>query len=178
VAVQFAESLLNFSSEVSSPMSEPTQRRQLRFESIADCRAEVQRLLAADARGQLTRTGNWTPGQIFSHVAAWINYGYEGYPMKPLPSFVQWLLRLSLRKIYRDGMRPGVRIPGIKQGTTGMDDMPVAEAGERLLKALERLEQNPDAPHISPAFGKMSHADRITLNLRHAELHLSFLHAT
>ena len=57
-----------------------------------------------------------------------------------------------------------------------MDDMPVAEAGERLLKALERLEQDPNAPHISPAFGKMSHADRITLNLRHAELHLSFLH--
>ena len=92
-------------------MSAPTQRRQLRFESIADCRAEVQRLLAADAQGQLTSTGNWTPGQIFSHVATWINYGYDGYPMKPFPFFVQWLLRLSLKKTYRDGMRPGVRIP-------------------------------------------------------------------
>jgi hypothetical protein len=148
--------------------------RELRFDSIDDCVAEVRRILAADEKGELRVSGNWTPGQIMAHVAAWIEYGYEGYPIGPPPFFVRWILRLRLRKILSAGMPRGVRIPGVKDGTVGMDNMATPEAGERLLNALKRLQDRQEAKFDSPAFGAMSYDDRIQLNLRHAELHLGY----
>jgi len=40
---------------------------------------------------------------------------------------------------------------------------------------LRLLESDELARYDSPAFGPMSHQERVALNLRHAELHLSFL---
>ena len=55
------------------------------------------------------------------------------------------------------------------------DPIPLAEGAEQLRKAMLRLQSNELARYDSPAFGVMSHAERIELNLRHAELHLGFL---
>jgi hypothetical protein len=151
------------------------QRRKLRFESIDDVLAEIDRIELADRDGSLKCLGNWTPGQVFSHVAAWIEYGYDGYPIKSPPFFLRWILGLMVGKMLRDGMSPGVRIPGIPNGTVGMEPAPTTDAAERLRKAFLRLKRGESAPYDSPAFGKMSHEDRIRLNLRHAELHMSFL---
>ncbi len=149
--------------------------RVLRFNSVDDCVTEVQRIRAADQDGTLRAMGNWTPGQILAHVASWIEYGYDGFPIKPPPFFVRWLLRLRLRKMLEGGMPRGVRIPRVEGGTTGMDDIQVSQGAERLLHALERLKAGEEAKFDSPAFGPMSHEDRIKLNLRHAELHMGYL---
>ena len=149
--------------------------RRLRFASVEDCAAEVERIVDADLAGRLRVTGNWTPGQILAHVAAWIEYGYNGFPIARPPFFIRWFLRLRLRKMLEQGMPRGVRIPGVKQGTTGMDEMETAAAADRLQQALERLNSGEAAKYDSPAFGAMSHDDRIRLNLRHAELHLGYL---
>ena len=149
--------------------------RMLRFDSIDECVAEVHRIVTAEKDGTLRATGNWMPGQILAHVAAWIEYGYDGYPIGPPPFFVRWILRLRLRKMLQNGMPRGVRIPRIQEGTVGMDDMETSEAAKRLLNALERLRNREEAKFDSPAFGPMSHDDRIRLNLRHAELHFGFL---
>ena len=53
--------------------------------------------------------------------------------------------------------------------------MPLAEGAARLRKAVARLQAGEPARYDSPAFGPMNHEERIQLNLRHAELHLSFL---
>ena len=119
--------------------------------------------------------GNWTPGQILSHVAAWIDYAYDGYPMKPLPPWIQWGMRFVMRKLIRDGMKPGVRIPGIKGGTTGADTIPTEEGIERLRNSFARLSGGEAARFRSPAFGKMSPDETVALTLRHAELHFGFL---
>ncbi len=37
-----------------------------------------------------------------------------------------------------------------------------------------RLKNGEPCTHDSPAFGALSHEDRIRLNLRHAELHLGY----
>jgi hypothetical protein len=149
--------------------------RNLRFDSIQECIDEVNRIAQAQEQGTLRATGSWSPGQVLSHVAAWIEYGYTGYPINPPPFFIRWLLRMRLRKILDKGMTKGVRIPGIQGGTTGVDDMQTGQAAIRLIEALGRLASSETVPYDSPAFGEMSHEDRIKLNLRHAELHLGFL---
>jgi hypothetical protein len=149
--------------------------RKLRFSSIEDCVEEVRRIADADTAGRLEATGSWTAGQVMAHVAAWIEYGYEGFPIGRPPFFVRWILRRQLKGIFANGMSPGVRIPRVPGGTTGMEPMETQEAAKRLLAALARLGSPEDAPFHSPAFGPLSNEDRVRLNLRHAELHLGFL---
>ena len=149
--------------------------RKLRFNSIADVNSELDQIAELDKTGRLRTSGNWTAGQIMAHLAAWIEYGYEGYPIKSPPLFIRWFLRLRLPKMLESGMPRGVKIPGIPGGTIGADDIPTDQGIARLKRAFQRLETGEQAKHDSPAFGKMSHDDRIRLNLRHAELHLGYL---
>lgn len=151
------------------------EHRALRFNTIDDVLAEVDRLVAADQGGRLRRTGNWTAGQTFGHLASWINYGWEGYP-STVPWFIPLLLRMKLRKMLKEGMPRGVRIPGAEAGTYGVAPLSTTEGAERLRAALRRLQGGEPPKFHSPAFGPMSHEDRIRLNLRHAELHLGYLH--
>ena len=67
------------------------EHRALRFDSLDELQAEIDRIVAADQGGRLRRTGNWTVGQTFGHLATWINYGWEGYPFK-----VPWFIKLIL----------------------------------------------------------------------------------
>ncbi len=149
--------------------------RKLRFNSIADINSELDKIAELDKSSQLRTSGNWTAGQIMAHLAAWIEYGYDGYPIKSPPWFVRWFLRTRLPKMLESGMPRGVKIPGIPGGTIGADDIPTDQGIARLKKAFKRLEVGEEAAFDSPAFGKMSHEDRIRLNLRHAELHLGYL---
>jgi len=52
----------------------------LRFSNHEDLWREIDRIAAADRAGRLRRTGNWTAGQTFGHLAAWTNFPYDGYP--------------------------------------------------------------------------------------------------
>ncbi len=149
--------------------------RKLRFNSIADVYKDLDRIEQFHQNGRLRTTGNWSAGQIMAHLAAWIEYGYDGYPLKSPPWFIRWFLRLRLPKMLESGMPRGVKIPGIPGGTVGADDIPTDQGITRLRQAFQRLENGEQAKHDSPAFGSMSHEDRIRLNLRHAELHLGYL---
>ena len=157
-------------------MTNVPNRRQLRFDMIDGLLREIDQIVAAEKEGRLKAIGHWTAGQVLGHVAAWIEYGYAGYPMKPPPWFIRVILRFQVKKYLRKGMPSGVRIPYVAEGTYGIEKMSVEEGAKRLRQALARLQQGEPAKYDSPAFGPMSHEDRIQLNLRHAELHLSFLH--
>lgn len=149
-------------------------RRQLRFHTIGDLLADVERIVESDRAGRLSQTGNWSAGQIFGHLATWMNYAYEGYPIRP-PWFIRFLLRMKKKKFLRDGMPAGVRIPGAPGGTFGTEALSTDEGAGRLREALQRLESGEPVKFDSPAWGPMTNAERIGINLRHAELHLSFL---
>jgi hypothetical protein len=148
-------------------------RRELRFESLDEVLAEVDRLAEAERAGRLRRLGNWTLGQTLGHLASWAEYGYTGAPLKP-PFFIKWLLRLRKRKFLYGPMRAGVKIPGVEGGTLATEPLPLEEGLERLRRVLLRLKSEaPTAPNV--IFGRLTHEEAIALNLRHAELHLGFL---
>ncbi len=149
--------------------------RDLKFDTVAACLAELDRIQAAHEAGNLSAKGNWTVGQNMAHLAAWIEYGYVGYPMKAPPFFVRWVLKRMFRKLLKAGKMPsGQNIPGVEDGTFGQEEMEALAGIERFRAALMKMQSEP-AVHDSPAFGKMSDENRIRLNLMHAQLHLGFL---
>jgi hypothetical protein len=154
--------------------AEVHDRRQLQFNTVAELRAEIDRIAAAERAGTLRRTGNWSAGQVFGHLAAWINFAYEGYPMR-VPWFVRPFIRRKLKQYLEGQMDAGVRIPRVEGGTYGTEALSTEEGAARLRTALDRMEREP-ARYDSPAFGKLPEEQRIKLNLRHAELHFGFLH--
>jgi hypothetical protein len=151
------------------------QRRRLRFEQLDDALAEAQRLVEAEDRGQVQRLGNWSVGQTLGHLAKWASFAFDGYPpavQAPLP--VRMILRLIRRRILAKGMMSGVRIRGVPEGTLGTEQLGAEEGLQQYRRAMERLRE--EAPAIAnPVFGRLSHEQWKQLNLRHAELHMSFL---
>lgn len=150
-------------------------RRKLRFHSIDEVLTDVDKLLAAERAGKLARIGNWSFGQTLGHLAAWAGYCFDGYPIKP-PKVIGWILRLRRNRFIHSAMPAGVRIPGTTDGTIGLDPLSTEEGYVRFRRAFERLKSN-RLPDRHPFLGKMTHEDWIALNLRHAELHLSFISA-
>ena len=151
------------------------KRVGLRFDSIEDLLEDIEAIVTAHRAGRLRTHGNWSAGQNLAHLAAWIEYGYVGYPVAAPPWPVRVFLKWKLQAYLTKGMPSGVRIPRVPGGTVGQDDMPVEAAAERLRAALARLKKNEPCRFDSPAFGPMSPSDRVQLNLRHAELHLANL---
>jgi hypothetical protein len=89
----------------------------------------------------------------------------------PLP--VRMILRLMRGTILNKGMMPGVRVGKIAEGTVGLEPLDADEGLRRFRDAMERLRAS--APtSVNPVFGTLTHEQWIALNLRHAELHLSF----
>lgn len=153
-----------------------SDRRRLRFETFEEMWAEVERIAAAERAGRLRRVGNWTAGQIFGHLATWARYPHEGYPRELLPPwFIRLLVRFAKRRFIYGEMPAGVRIPRVKGGTMGTEPMSLDEGLRRLREAWTRL-RNEAPVKPNPLFGPMTHEEWIAANLRHAELHLGFLH--
>jgi hypothetical protein len=149
------------------------ERRILRFESLDQVLAEVERLAEAERAGRLRRLGNWTLGQTLGHLASWAEYSYTGAPLK-VPFFIKWFLRLRKRKFLYGPMRAGVRVPRVEGGTLATEPVPLEEGLERMRRAMGRLKSEaPTAPNV--IFGPLTHDEWLALHCRHAELHLGFL---
>lgn len=153
-----------------------TDRRNLQFESLEQLRNDVNRLAQSERGGRLRASGNWSLGQACGHLASWIELPYEGYPPELNPPWiVRAIVKLRKNSYLNKRMPPGVRIPGIQGGTLGTEPMATDAGVARLDAALKRLAAGPPAvPNI--IFGPLTHEEWKRLNLRHAELHLSFFH--
>lgn len=151
-------------------------RRPLRFETIEEAIRDAESLVSADTEGRLRKVGNWTPGEALTHVAYWADAPFDGYPegMK-VPWFMKLLMKFMRGGIFKNGMSPGVKIPNTPGGTYGAEDVPSAEALERLRSAFTRIDEV-CPPDPNPLFGQMTHEQWKALNLRHAELHFGFFH--
>lgn len=153
------------------------EHRVLHFTSLDQVRAEVDRLVAADAEGKLRCCGNWSLGQTLNHLAAWVEYSYTQPPMKT-PWLVKVLIRLVVgkRRFIEQPMRRGVRIPGIAGGTLTTEPVSLEAGLVRYQAALDRIEREaPQKPNV--LFGALTHEEWIKLQLRHAENHLGYAKA-
>ncbi len=150
-------------------------RRALRFETVREALADAERVVAAEKAGTLKRLGNWSTGQVLGHLAYWTDRPYDGYPEGfGAPWFVRVILRLRKNKMLNGSLPAGVQIPKVPGGTLGTEEMSTEEGLARYRRAISRLEAGPPA-RDNIVFGPLTHEEWKKLNLRHAELHLSFL---
>jgi hypothetical protein len=150
----------------------PLTRRTLRFATIDDALTEVDRLVEAAHNNRLSYVGQWTLNVMLNHLAIWAEFAYTGVPLK-IPFWMPLIIRPFKRRILKMNMPTGRRLPKVPAGTLGTEDAPLDKALQRFQIAVLRLKNDPPTqPHA--LFGKMTHAEWMALNLRHAELHLSF----
>jgi hypothetical protein len=149
-------------------------RRKLRFETIDQAMAEVDRLAALDQQGKLKLLGNWKFGQILNHLAVWQEFFYDGFPPVGVPFPIRLILRLMRGRILRKGLTSGAQLPGVPNGTLGAEVVPTEQGLARFRKVMTRMKTDPPI-HPSPVFGRLTQEQMIALALRHTELHLSFV---
>jgi hypothetical protein len=149
-----------------------SDRRRLRFETIDAMLADADALAAAERDGQLVQMGNWTLGTAINHLAVWAEFAFTGTPLTP-PWYVRAVSRLLKKRFLTKGLSAGVNIPGIDGGTLGTEPTPTDLGLPRLHEAMDRLRrETPEKPNA--LFGPLTREEWTALQLRHAELHLSF----
>lgn len=152
-----------------------TGRRTLRFKSLDALRADA---CACAAASHLDQLGNWTLGRALHHIAAWIDYPLLGYPPElNIPPAMKAQADAAKTRMMQTAMEPGERLPGIAGGTLATEEVPTAVGLAELEAAITRMRaSDPEShtPFADPYFGEITRREWTEINLRHAELHLSF----
>jgi len=143
-----------------------TGRRQVRYSSLDELLAEAERLSAPDVQ----MPGNWTPGQIYEHLAKTMNSSIDGFS-RLMPAPARWLLTLLMKhKFLKKGLPAG-----FKSTTEFIPDATSVDDGLSSLRQAVSRQRNESvrAPH--PGLGNITRDEWNDFHLRHAELHMSFL---
>jgi|ERR1051326_3118108 hypothetical protein len=146
-------------------------RRTLHFDSIDQILDEVETL--AKCR-EIRTIGNWTPGQIFQHLANTITCSIDGFK-RMLPAPMRWLLRIFFKKKFLNKPMPAGFKLSAKQAEYLVPAPTSVEDGLRNLRtALHRFKT--ETKRSPSAFmGTLTDEEWVKIHCRHAELHLSFL---
>ncbi len=156
-------------------------RRKLRFETMADLEEEVEQLADADVEC----LGNWSLGQIFTHLARVMLTAVDG--TGPRPPVVSRLIAFCFRPVLKrwlleTGMPAGIphqEIPIVGRAPEAnalvADSGVSAEDGLAEFRAAIGRYKSADKLHPHPGFGEIGREGWDRFNLRHAELHLSFV---
>ena len=143
-------------------------RRQLRFDSFEEIRGDVNSLVSMKVR----TLGNWTLPQILEHLARSMDMAIDGADFKSGWAIRQ-LGKLMKKRVLKNPMSAGFKLPK-HAASLVPDELPLDKALTHFRTALKRLEaETARSPH--PVFGEMTLEESNLLQLRHAELHLSFV---
>lgn len=157
-----------------------TDRRTLRFGRVEDILRDVEWLNArAEAGVKLRASGNWTPAQIVDHLAKSIALTIDGFPAELR---APWLLRMVGRwmrmSVLLKPMKSGIRLRGKMAQVFAADpDVTWGQAVTRLTNVITRIRRGERMTAVSPLFGPFAHEEWNQFHCRHAEMHLSFVHA-
>ncbi|MEX2188288.1 MAG: DUF1569 domain-containing protein [Pirellulales bacterium] len=143
-------------------------RRTLHFNSLDDIVAEAERLAA----GSPKMLGNWSLGQTLVHLARAMDMAVETPPFRA-PWIVRLIGPLLKKRLLTRPMSSGFKLPKdaaahlIPTTTSAADGLAV------LRRSIDRFKAGPRLPRHD-ILGRMTDDDWLRLQLRHAELHLSF----
>ena len=156
-------------------MAPKPNKRILKFDDLNAMLDEVQSLLD---KGYI-REGQWTLGQATSHVADWMRYPVDGFPVAPIPiRMLLWLMKVTIgpglkRKIFDEGFSSGMQTApqSVADPTTMTDEQGV----EKLKETVARITSYQGVLLPSPLFGPMDMDTLVKVTLLHAEHHFGFL---
>jgi Protein of unknown function (DUF1569) len=145
-------------------------RRKLKFSSFEEVIADAEKL----ASSPHTRTlGNWPLSQLLTHVALAINKSIDGISVS-MPWHTRLLGVLIKRRILKNGLPPGFKLPKDKEAGAYPAASSPRDALETLRRSVERTKtEKMSARH--PVLGRLSHEEWTQFHLHHAALHLSFV---
>ena len=122
-------------------------RRKVNYTSLQELLTDAERLSA----GPVKALGNWSPGQIYRHLAISFNGSIDGFTMN-FPWYLRLMARLLKKKLISGAMPPGYKLPpeaakAVMPGPTSTED-----GLTDLKRAITPLEREPRrAEH--PMFG-------------------------
>ena len=151
------------------------KKRQLKFNDLDEMMAEVR---ALNENGYISN-GNWTLGQSCGHIANWMRYPLDGFPVPPIPiQMIFWVMK----KTVVPGMKKKILAEGFKGGMmTAPESVPKQDATsdqqgvDQLQEVVDRVIAHEGDFHPSPLFGEMDKSMHIKITLLHAEHHLGYL---
>lgn len=147
------------------------ERRTVHYESFDDLLADAQRLIDGGYR----MVGNWGLGRILGHLSAIMEVALDGAPYRaPWP--IRLVAKHVIKPMWRGFTRPmpaGFKMPAKAAAVLVPDDVPPEVALARLRRAIERWPHQATL-HPHPVFDRMTRDEWVKVQLRHAEMHMSF----
>jgi hypothetical protein len=147
-------------------------RRTLSFQKIEDLKAEIDRIASTSTQV----SGNWTAGQIIEHLASTMRMAITRNLGWKAPLLMRILSPICFKKKFLTQTIPsGFNIPdGAKHLFAPPEKASIQEAAETFNKAYENyINSSFVAKH--PFLGKLTRDQWDQFQLRHAEMHLSFV---
>jgi hypothetical protein len=144
------------------------ERRQIRYATIDDMLADVEKLAASPT----TRTlGNWPLEQLLMHLAGAMNGSIDGIRAKA-PWWIRLVGKFIKGRILKNGTSPGFNLPREVESKF-FPSASREDAFDAFRKAVGRIRsESMTSPH--PVFGPMTTDEWTKLHLHHAAMHLSF----
>jgi hypothetical protein len=146
-----------------------TERRQVQYATLQDILNDAERL----SRGPITTLGNWSAGQIFSHLATAMNGSIDGLNIQT-PWYYRLMGRLFKKQMLRGPMPPGFQLPPEAAREMVPGPKTTEEGLAELRAAIHRLETE-DKRTPSAFLGYLTREEWNQLHCTHAALHMSFL---
>jgi Protein of unknown function (DUF1569) len=144
-------------------------RRKINYASLEELLADAARL----SSGPVAVLGNWSPGQVFKHLALAYNGSIDGLSFT-LPWPVRMMARIFKNKLLSGPMPAGFKLPSDGAKALSPAPMSTEDGLADLRAAIERLQRESHrAKH--PVFGELTKEQWDKLHLKHASLHMSFL---
>lgn len=149
-------------------------RRDVELSSLEDLQREIDAIVSADRDGSLRTLGNWSAGQNLQHIGRFFEFALDGFPFQ-LPWPLRVVGRLLRNRSLSKPLPAGVRFPTNARALAPDPEVPTEEGAAYLRAQLDRIGAGERMTAVSPLLGPLDHDEWVRLQLRHAELHLSFL---